>query len=257
MDGTDRNGTNERMRARLKRRSSGELNTRWNHAPEMTDYCYVDCEEYREALSARLDDEQAPEDARLPADRHLEDCADCALWYDNAAFITRRTRTTAAVSWPDVADAVLARMPASTMTTAGRLRVALGVVGAAQGTSALLSLTGTSSPAGGAFETGAWQLALAVAFCAVAVRRAPPAGLVPLLATFVGVLSWGHLAGDLTTTLPYLLSVAGLVLVLLLGRMPPLRRGPIRPSIGSAQQNHSPEDRAHLGISLTKPTKAA
>lgn len=77
----------------------------------MTDYYYVDCEEYREALSARLDGEEGPDDARHPADLHLEHCADCALWYDNAALITRRTRTMAAVTWPDVADAVLAQVP--------------------------------------------------------------------------------------------------------------------------------------------------
>lgn len=221
----------------------------------MPDYYYVDCEEYREALSARLDDEQAPDDAWPPADRHLERCADCALWYDNAAFITRRTRTTAAVAWPDVADAVLAKVPARTSVTSTRLSVALGVVGAAQGTSALLSLTG-----GGAFQTAAWQFALAAAFCAVAVRRAPPAGLVPLLATFTGVLSWGVLSGQLAGTadvLAYLLSVAGFVLVLLLGRTPPLRRGPVPPASGSVQQNRSSDDRMRVGIQLTKPTKAA
>lgn len=215
----------------------------------MPDYYYVDCEEYREALSARLDGEQAPDD------RHLEHCAGCALWYDNAAFITRRTRTAAAVSWPDVTDAVLAKVPARTSVTSTRLSVALGVVGAAQGTSALLALTG-----GGMFQTAAWQLALAAAFCAVAVRRAPPAGLVPLLATFTGVLSWGVLSGQLTSTagmVPYLLSVAGFALVLLLGRRPPLRRGPIPPVGRPAQRNRSSEDRAHLGIQLTKPTKAA
>ena len=221
----------------------------------MPDYYYVDCEEYREALSARLDDEQAPEDTPAPADGHLEVCADCALWYDHAAFITRRTRTTAAVAWPDVADAVLAQVPARTTVAATRLSVALGVVGAAQGTSALLSLIG-----GSMFHSAAWQLALAAAFGAVAVRRAPPAGLVPLLATFTAVLSWGVLSGQLTGTadvLSYLLSVAGFALVLLLGRRPPLRRGPVTPANGSAQQNRSTGDRMRVGIQLTKPTKAA
>jgi hypothetical protein len=86
------------------------LKTCWNRPREVTDYYFVDCEEYREALSAHLDDEEGPDDARHRADLHLEHCADCALWYDNAALITRRTRTTVAVTWPDVADAVLAQM---------------------------------------------------------------------------------------------------------------------------------------------------
>ncbi len=221
----------------------------------MTDYYYVDCEEYREALSARLDDEEGPEDARLPADLHLEHCADCATWYDNAAFITRRTRTTAAVAWPDVADAVLARVPAGTSVTSTRLRAALAAVGAAQGTAAVFSLAD-----GGAYETAAWQLALSVAFCAVAARRAPPAGLVPLLATFVGVLSWAHLTGAGSGVLSYLLSAAGLVLVVLLGRMPPVRRTPVPPASAAAQVREAedrPEDRMPLAIPLTKPTKAA
>ena len=221
----------------------------------MTDYYYVDCEEYREALSARLDDEEGPEDARLPADRHLEHCADCATWYDNAAFITRRTRTTAAVAWPDVTDAVLARVPAGSSVTSTRLRVALGAVGAAQGTTALFALTD-----GGAYETAAWHLGLAVAFCAVAARRSPPAGLVPLLATFVGVLSWGHLTGSASGVLAYLLSAAGLVLVVLLGRMPPVRRAPVPPANAASRGRDAedgPTDRMRLAIPLTKPTKAA
>jgi predicted anti-sigma-YlaC factor YlaD len=213
----------------------------------------VDCEEYREALSARLDDEEGPEDARVPADRHLEHCADCATWYDDAAFITRRTRTTAAVAWPDVADAVLARVPAGSPVTSTRLRACLAAVGAAQGTAALFSLAD-----GGAYETSAFQLALGVAFCAVAARRSPPAGLVPLLATLVGVLSWGQLSGQ-ASTLTYLLSAAGLVLVVLLGRMPPARRAPVPPSGAARVPNtgNAQADRLREAIPLIKPTKAA
>lgn len=229
----------------------------------MTDYYYVDCEEYREALSARLDDEEGPDDARHPADRHLEYCADCALWYDNAAFITRRTRTTAAVAWPDVTDAVLAKVPAGTPVTSKRLRVALGAVGAAQGAPALFSLA-----SGAEFQTAAWTLALGVAFCAIAARRTQPAGLVPLLGTFVGVLSWGHLTGLATGTtavLSYLLSAAGLVLVVLLGRMPPVGRDPVPPAGGSARTRgerdadtgDGPADGLRLAIRRIEPTKAA
>ncbi|MFI7676008.1 hypothetical protein [Actinophytocola sp. NPDC049390] len=231
------------------------MKTRWNSPPEFADYYYVDCEEYREALSARLDDEEGPQDARLPADRHLEHCADCATWYDNAAFITRRTRTTAAVAWPDVTDAVLARVPAGGSATSTRLRAALGAVGAAQGTAALFSFADT-----GAYENAAWHLGLAVAFCAVAARRSPPAGLVPLLATFVGVLSWGHLAGHASGVLSYLLSAAGLVLVVLLDRRTPVRRAPVPPTGAAARTrdtDDSPADRMRLAIPLTKPTKAA
>ncbi|MGB3440619.1 MAG: hypothetical protein WBA97_17880 [Actinophytocola sp.] len=223
----------------------------------------MDCEEYREALSARLDDEEGPGDTRQPTDRHLEHCTDCARWYDNAALITRRTRTSAAVSWPDVSDAVLAQVPTGASVTATRLRVALGVVGTAQGTTALVSLTG-----GGDYPTAAWHFALAVAFCAVAARRTQPAGLVPLLGTFVGVLSWGYVTGlatGATGMLSFLLSAAGLVLVVLLGRIPPSRRGPVPPAGGTARVRRAsgtddedgPENRTHTAIRRITPTKAA
>jgi predicted anti-sigma-YlaC factor YlaD len=233
------------------------LKTCWNRPREVTDYYYVDCEEYREALSARLDDEEGPDDARHPADLHLDHCADCALWYDNAALITRRTRTTAAVAWPDVADAVLARVPDGASPTADRLRVALGAVGAAHGVTGLFSLTGN-----GDYQTAAWQLALAVAFGAVAARRTQPAGLVPLLGTFVGVLTWGFMIDNAGGALSILLSATGLVLVVLLGRVPPLRRGPVPPAGASVRvrrprANDDPADGMRPAIRGIVPTKAA
>jgi hypothetical protein len=86
---------------------------RWNYIGSITDYLFVDCEDFREALSARLDGEEDAAGARQSVDTHLEHCADCACWYDTAAEITRRVRTTAPVVWPDVSDAVLARVPAT------------------------------------------------------------------------------------------------------------------------------------------------
>lgn len=198
------------------------------------------CDEYREALSARLDDETWPAAQDQPADRHLEYCVDCALWYEDAALITRRTRTTAAVAWPDVTDAVLARVPA-TRAADFRPRVALGGLGALLGASALVGLVvqGMSHAAIG-FENAAWHLALGVAFVAVAMRRTPARALLPLLGTAVAVLSWGHvtdlLSGRWTTAgmVAHLLLAAGLVLVVLLSRMPSARPGPVPPPIAAA-----------------------
>jgi predicted anti-sigma-YlaC factor YlaD len=235
----------------------------------MTDYYDVDCEQYREALSARLDDEECAEDAEQQADRHVEHCVECALWYDTAALITRRTRTTAAVAWPDVADAVLARVPLEADRRFTRLRIALGVVGALQGTAALVALTGfgqDASPAG--YETVAWRLALGVAFGAVAARRTPPAALVPLLGTLVAVLSWGHLtelihgAPSLSSGLAHIVAIVGFVLVVLLRRMPPVHRGPTPPASGEnrlARPATSDESdiAPTLAIKLTRYTKSA
>ncbi|MFL6121865.1 hypothetical protein [Actinophytocola sp.] len=119
----------------------------------------MDCEHFREALSARLDNEEV---ADHPTDAHMEHCADCAFWYEAAALITRRTRTSAVVAWPDVADAVLARVPSGAERSWSRLRLALGGVGVLQCGTGVLTLAG-SGP-----DAGAWQLALGAAVLTLA-----------------------------------------------------------------------------------------
>ncbi|HEX2130182.1 MAG TPA: hypothetical protein VHH15_01385 [Actinophytocola sp.] len=228
----------------------------------------MDCEEYREALSARLDDEEGPEVAEQSTDLHLDFCADCARWYENAALITRRTRTTAAATWPDVSAAVLSRLPPARHPGAGR-RVALAAVGALLGTSALVSLTAQGGGhAAAAYETGAWHLALGVAFGVVAARRAAPGALIPLLGTFVAVLSWGHVADllsgrwSLAGALPHLLAATGLVLVVLLGGTRPARRWPAPPATTAGRIRDTPEpdisaNGPQSAIRFTKPARSA
>ncbi len=196
------------------------------------------CDEFREALSARLDDESWPERG-APADAHLDSCADCAGWYEDAALITRRTRTTAAVAWPDVSDAVLARVPVTGPADTAP-RIALGVTGALLGASALVSLAvpGVDQSVAG-FDNGAWHLALAVAFSGVAARRTPAGALLPLLCTLVAALSWGHVSGllagrwSVTGVVTHVLIAVGLVLVVLLARMPRSPRPPRPPASGA------------------------
>jgi predicted anti-sigma-YlaC factor YlaD len=215
----------------------------------------VDCEDFREALSARLDNEEG---ADHPSDTHLEYCADCAFWYDAAALITRRTRTTAAVAWPDVADAVLARVPPGRERSWSRVRIALGAVGVLQCGTALVTLAGTG------YETGAWQLALGVTLAVVAARRLPAATLLPLLGTLVAMLAWGQLSGGLRLTgvASLVLATAGLALVVLLDRMPSARRGPAPPKPAASRLSHAdPSDDnggvAHLTIQVTRSARSA
>jgi len=215
----------------------------------------VDCEDFREALSARLDNEEG---ADHPTDAHLDYCADCAFWYEAAALITRRTRTTAAVAWPDVADAVLARVPPGSDRSWSRVRLALGAVGVLQSGTALVTLAGTG------YETGAWQLALGVTLTAVAARRMPAVTLLPLLGTLVAVLAWGQLSSGLhlTGVASLVLATAGLALVALLSRMPPVRRGPAPPKpAANHQRREEPwpdnDDVAHLTMRMTRSAKSA
>ncbi|MFI9815529.1 zf-HC2 domain-containing protein [Saccharothrix variisporea] len=70
----------------------------------------MDCDDIRPALSARLDSETGPAELERLADEHLEHCGACARWLDQAAAVTRRVRMSAAVAWPDVTEAVLARL---------------------------------------------------------------------------------------------------------------------------------------------------
>jgi predicted anti-sigma-YlaC factor YlaD len=219
----------------------------------------VDCDDFREALSARLDNEENADDAQHPADAHLEYCADCAFWYDAAALITRRTRTTVAVAWPDVADAVLARVPPGRGLP--RVRFALGAVAVVQCGAGVATLTGLS---GLGYETGAWQLALGVAFGTVAARRTPTASLVPLLGTLVAVLALGQFAGlTVTGAVSCLLAAVGLGLVVLLGRMPPVHREPTPPKPAANHLRHDEKladnggDVRHPTIWTTKSTKSA
>lgn len=206
----------------------------------------MDCEDFREALSARLDNEDGV--AGLPADAHLESCADCAYWFDAAALITRRTRTSAVVAWPDVADAVLARVPPDRSLP---FRFALGGVGVLQ------CVTGVVTLAGGGYEPGAWQVALGVSLAVVAVRRWSPVGLLPLLATVVAVLAWGQVSDGLAATGvgSLVLATAALVLIVLLARVPPRDPRPAPPK--PAANGLHPDNEDAVTIGLPRPAKTA
>lgn len=203
----------------------------------------MDCSNYQELLSARLDGEEGPAAARL--DAHLATCADCSAWYERAARITRLARTGAAESGPDLVEAVLAQVPPRRgASLLGVLRWALGLLGIAQVT---LAMSVFLSPGGGdhhgaglldagathlSHESAAWNLALGVAFGWAALRTKQVGGLVPVLGTFVVVLFGVSLLDLLrggvapTRVAAHLVALAGLVLIVLLARFGPSRRNP-------------------------------
>lgn len=128
-------------------------------------------------------------------DHHLATCVDCARWLDAATRLTRQARLSSA-EVPDLADRILdgAVLPARRMLRARRwTRIALAVIGIAQLGVALPSLFGASIDMAmsthAAHETAAWNVALGAAFLATAVRPKRAAGVLPLLAVFVGVLA--------------------------------------------------------------------
>lgn len=70
----------------------------------------MDCTQCREALSARLDgEENATESGAV--DAHLETCAACCQFADDAARITRLARSTVVTQAPDVTMEILLTGP--------------------------------------------------------------------------------------------------------------------------------------------------
>ncbi|GHJ08258.1 hypothetical protein TPA0907_26250 [Micromonospora humidisoli] len=77
------------------------------------------CEQWREILSAQLDGEETPAE-RMAADAHLDGCADCRIWCDQAATVARRSRLT--LSTADRCDPAVGtprRLRSTTATPAG------------------------------------------------------------------------------------------------------------------------------------------
>jgi predicted anti-sigma-YlaC factor YlaD len=189
------------------------------------------CPSFREAISARLDGEPLG----MPAgelDDHLAGCAACARWADATARVTRRARLAAAPEVPDLTAAVLAALPRELpgAAVAARARllddglrlllVAVAVAQAGLAWPVLVSGAGAmSAPVHMAHETGAWNLAVAAAFAAVAAGPRLAAGALPFLGSFAALLfpvtvadlGAGHVHVD--RAVAHLLLLAGVALV--------------------------------------------
>jgi predicted anti-sigma-YlaC factor YlaD len=211
----------------------------------------VTCERYREAASARLDGEPM----QLPAsalDHHLSTCPDCAGWLEAATRLGRAYRVSGHTP-PDLTGRILDQvvLPGARITRYRRwLRTALATVGVLQWALALPALFGDSvgmqMSVHAAHESAAWNLALGASFLAVAVKPVRAVGTLPILATFVLVLSVlsvpdiadGTVGGQRLAS--HLGVVLGLVLVTLMSRsqrlLPP--RGAAQDGLPPAAQDH-------------------
>ncbi|GIG91262.1 zf-HC2 domain-containing protein [Plantactinospora endophytica] len=209
------------------------------------------CEQYREALSARLDGEEHPAE-RAGVDRHLAGCADCRGWLESATALNRLARTSVVPPPMEIDDELLAVAPGpGRARLAGTLRIALGVVGVAQfllGAAQIAGIGSTNHPhglevvlGGGPdhlwHESAAWNVALGAGFAWIALRRTRPLGLLPTLTAFVAVLTLlsvnDAIAGrvDPNRILSHGLILAGYVIIIGLSRPtfesgdPPTRHG--------------------------------
>jgi len=191
----------------------------------------MQCARFREAISARLDGESLGMPAR-ELDDHLAGCPDCRGWAEDVARVTRRARLAPSPAVPDLTATVLAALPrelpgageaARAQVVGAALRVALVALGIAQAGLALPNLTSGAGAMGApvhmAHESGAWNLAVAAAFLAVAWGPRLAAGALPFLGSFAAVLvpvtladlAAGHVHAD--RAVAHLLLVAGTLVV--------------------------------------------
>jgi predicted anti-sigma-YlaC factor YlaD len=199
---------------------------------------YVRCDRFREAASARLDGEPIGLSVSI-LDHHLATCLDCARWIDDATWLTRQARLSS-LEVPDLADAITADVVLPTRRVLRRrflLRLALVAVGVVQLAIAIPAISGTglgmAMSEHAAHEGAAWSVAIGVALLAAALAPRRAAGLVPLLGTFIVVLTALSVhdiaagAVGVDRLLTHVAAVVGLLLLLAIDRaeraLPPRR----------------------------------
>lgn len=186
----------------------------------------------REALSARIDGEREP----VPTgrvDEHLDDCAQCRAWFEQATLQAENLRRLAQPA-PALSADPRKRVSAVRVWQPSWPRWALMFVGAAQillGAAQALGLSlGLSEhhgmAAGGHLfnESTAWSVTLGVVMVGAALWPGAAAGLAGVLGVFAGVLTV-YVTADamsgavtLTRVLSHLPIVAGAVLAMLVWR---------------------------------------
>ena len=141
----------------------------------------MECDRFREAVSARIDGE----DPGLPAaeiEAHLAGCDACRGWQQRAYTLTRRARLGGSFLDHDLTDQVLAAVPSAPAGRHWRLGRRAGLIALALAQLAVtvpLLIMGHDHDAGAhaAHELGSFDLALAIAFAVGAIRPALSAGL--------------------------------------------------------------------------------
>jgi predicted anti-sigma-YlaC factor YlaD len=167
-----------------------------NRRPPAVDYPGMECENYRLGISARLDGEDAGvDDATLAW--HLANCEACRRFESETIALTRTVRVATSEAPPDLTPAIMAAVNRERVAKAPRfdpqaLRgglIALAVVQMLLAVPVLLLGRDAGAPVHIAREVGSFDFALAVGFLFVGWRPARAYGMLPLVATVVGLLA--------------------------------------------------------------------
>jgi predicted anti-sigma-YlaC factor YlaD len=156
----------------------------------------MQCEVIREALSARIDGEQAAIGDR-EIEAHLTGCSACRAWEASATLLNRTFRVEPATPMPDIWPAV--RSAAAVARTdrpvgdklANASRWLLAVLALMQLVVAIPAIVlgeGNGLTTHLARDLGSWDVALAVGFLYAAWRPARIAGMLPLVGALVACL---------------------------------------------------------------------
>ena len=198
----------------------------------------MQCDLFREALSARLDGE-APGIDETTIDDHLGSCDACAAWSDELSTLHRMVRVREAEMVPDLSAAILGTAPAPVRRSPlgeviSPARWALFVVALTQlvlAAPALLLGEDAGATVHVARELGSFDVALAVGLLVAAWQPARAWGLLPVIAA-LGLVMAGTAVVDVVRGTAsgfgeahHVLDLAGLVLLWLVARE---ERGTVR-----------------------------
>lgn len=161
----------------------------------MAPFSPLDCDRARDLLSARLDGELEPPDDQTALDAHLDTCAACTRWQDDAFALRRVTTLRAARPDEDPASAaqrVLIRAGVPDPGAGDWVRYALGVVAATIVLLHLPQLVGLGGEVShDTRHLGAFGVALGAGLLWAAVRPERSIGLVPLAAALAVAMAVG------------------------------------------------------------------
>lgn len=186
------------------------------------------CSTVREVLSADIDGEATPAEAR-DARAHLGTCDECAGWWAAVGNVNRLLRVRPAEDVPDLATAVLAQPRRAVAPRPRRgVRVSLGAFAVAE---LLLAATGsltdaTGSSVHGTQHLGSFAAAVAAGLLYVAWRPARAWGVLPIIGALVVTIPVFALIdgmnGELSLLggLHHLVQLIGLALVWVLAGRP-------------------------------------